>query len=162
MVYRNKQHINNILIFTIMKRITLIAVALIATFTMSFGQSFTTNNSTFSTSYGQFITTNSIGSFNDVFGTGTNEFITTVSGYTRSNGTYVEPYVRTQRNDTNHDNFSTVGNFNIFTGTVGTRARDYSPEAYNYGSGRTIYTGSRGGQYYINGNGNKVYVPKRW
>ena len=33
--------------------------------------------------------------------------------------------------------------------------------AYNYGSGRTIHTGSRGGQYYINSNGNKTYVPKR-
>lgn len=143
-----------------MKRIALIAVALMATFTMSFGQSFTTNSWTSSNSSGQLITTNSRNN-NDVFGTGVNHSTTTVSGYTRSNGTYVEPYVRTQRNSTNHDNFSTSGNMNIYTGTSGSRAKDYSPEAYNYGSGRTIYTGSRGGQYYINGNGNKVYVPKR-
>lgn len=144
-----------------MKRITLIAVALIATFTMSFGQSFTTKSTTSSTSSEQLFTTNSRSNFNDVYGTSVNPFTTTVSGYTRSNGTYVEPYVRTQRNFTNHDNFSTSGNVNIYTGTVGTRAKDFTPEAYNYGSGRTIYTGSRGGQYYINGNGNKVYVPKR-
>lgn len=143
-----------------MKRITLIAVALIATFTMSFGQSFTTSSTTFQTSSGQYFTINS--NSYDVYGTYGNSSAEIVSGYTRSNGTYVEPYVRTQRNSTNHDNFSTYGNINIYTGTVGTRARDYSPEAYNYGSGRTIYTGSRGGQYYINGNGNKVYVPKRW
>lgn len=27
--------------------------------------------------------------------------------------------------------------------------------------GQTIYQGSRGGQYYINRNGNRTYVPKR-
>ena len=31
---------------------------------------------------------------------------TTVSGYTRSNGTYVESHIRTMPNDTNWDNFS--------------------------------------------------------
>lgn len=38
-----------------------------------------------------------------------------------------------------------------------------STPTYNYsntssGGGRTIYTGSRGGKYYINSNGNKTYV----
>eukprot|EP00741_Cyanophora_paradoxa_P019660 tig00021137_g18978.t1 len=28
------------------------------------------------------------------------------------------------------------------------------------GGGRTIYTGPRGGQYYINGNGNRTYIPR--
>lgn len=83
------------------------------------------------------------------------------SGYTRSNGTYVQGYYKTNSNSTNHDNFSTRGNVNSFTGSEGTRARDYSSGAYNYGSGRTIHTGPRGGQYYINSNGNKTYVPKR-
>ena len=59
------------------------------------------------------------------------------------------------------DNFSTSGNVNTYTGSVGTRAKDYSSGAYNYGGGSTIYTGPRGGQYYINSNGNKTYVPKR-
>ena len=57
------------------------------------------------------------------------------------------------------NNFSL--NYNTYTGSTGSRARDYSSSAYNYGSGHTIHTGSRGGQYYINSNGNKTYVPKR-
>lgn len=92
---------------------------------------------------------------------GTNPSTTSVSGYTRSNGTYVNGYTRTQKNNTNHDNFSTSGNYNPYTGTTGSRARDYSNQSYNYGSGRTIQTGPRGGQYYTNSRGNKVYVPKR-
>ena len=86
---------------------------------------------------------------------------TTVSGYTRSNGTYVQSHVRTMPNNTNWDNFSTKGNSNPFTGSTGYRARDYSSGAYNYGAGHTIHTGSRGGQYYYNSNGHKTYVPKR-
>ena len=86
---------------------------------------------------------------------------TTVNGYYRSTGTYVESHVRTMPNSTNWDNYSTKGNVNPYTGTTGYRARDYSSDARNYGSGHTIYTGSRGGQYYYNGNGHKVYVPKR-
>ena len=64
-------------------------------------------------------------------------------------------------NDTNWDNFSTKGNKNPFTGSTGYRARDYSREAYNYGRGHVIHTGSKGGQFYYNNNGNKTYVPKR-
>lgn len=86
---------------------------------------------------------------------------TTVSGYSRRNGTYVDSYVRTMPNSTNWDNFSTSGSTNPYTGSTGYRARDYSSGAYNYGSGHTIHTGSRGGQYYYNSNGNKIYVPKR-
>ena len=86
---------------------------------------------------------------------------TTVSGYTRSNGTYVQSHVRTMPNSTNWDNFSTKGNTNPYTGTTGSRARDYSSDALNYGKGHTIHQGTRGGQYYYNSNGNKTYVPKR-
>jgi len=82
-------------------------------------------------------------------------------GYIRNDGTSVKGHYKTVRNNTNWDNFSTVGNVNSFTGTIGSIARDYTPNAYNYGSGKTIYTGSRGGQYYINSNGNRTYVPKR-
>ena len=86
---------------------------------------------------------------------------TTTNGYTRSNGTYVAPYTRTSPNSTNVDNYSTQGNKNPYTGTSGSRAQDYSAPASNYGGGAPIQTGSRGGQYYINSNGNKTYVPKR-
>lgn len=64
-------------------------------------------------------------------------------------------------NHTNWDNYSTKGNVNIYTGTTGYRAKDYSSSAYNYGTGHTIYTGPRGGQYYNNSYGNQIYVPKR-
>ena len=92
---------------------------------------------------------------------GVNNYSTYVSGYTKSNGTYVQGHYRSSQNSTNHDNYSTSGNYNPYTGSAGSRAKDYSTGAYNYGSGHTIHTGSRGGQYYINSNGNKTYVPKR-
>lgn len=83
------------------------------------------------------------------------------SGYQRTDGTVVSSHYKTESNNTNWDNFSTRGNSNPYTGESGSRARDYSNEARNYGSGQTIQTGSRGGQYYINGNGGKTYVPKQ-
>lgn len=92
---------------------------------------------------------------------GVNTTSTYVNGYTKSNGTYVQGHYRSTQNSTNHDNYSTSGNYNPYSGTTGSRAKDYSTGAYNYGSGHTIHTGSRGGQYYINSNGNKTYVPKR-
>lgn len=91
----------------------------------------------------------------------TNANSTWVNGYTKKDGTHVDGYYRTKRNGTNHDNYSTSGNYNPYSGSEGSRAKDYSSDAYNYGGGRTIHTGSRGGQYYINKNGNKTYVPKR-
>ena len=42
-----------------------------------------------------------------------------VSGYTRKDGTYVQPYFRTAPNSTNRDNFSTKGNVNPYTGKAG-------------------------------------------
>lgn len=86
---------------------------------------------------------------------------TYVKGYTKSNGTYVSGYYRTNSDYTNHNNWSTTSNVNPITSRSGYRARDYSSRVYNYGSGRPINTGPRGGQYYVNSRGNKVYVPKR-
>jgi hypothetical protein len=84
------------------------------------------------------------------------------SGYTRrSTGTYVEGSYHTRRNNTNTDNMSTKGNFNPFKGIFGKRARDYSPEASNYGEGKEIHRGLFGGRYYYNDEGKKVYVPKQ-
>ena len=87
---------------------------------------------------------------------------TYVNGYYRNDGTYVNGYTRSDSNSSNYDNYSTRGNYNPYTGSSGSRAEDYSPQAYNYGSGRNIETGPRGGQYYYNDSGNKVYVPKRY
>ena len=97
-----------------MKKIFFAMVAMLATSMVSVAQSYNYgSNSRRST------TTSTYGSY------GTNPSTTSVSGYTRSNGTYVNGYTRTQRN------------------------------------GHTIQTGPRGGQYYTNSRGNKVYVPKR-
>ncbi|QKM64645.1 hypothetical protein DCO17_04985 [Polynucleobacter tropicus] len=85
---------------------------------------------------------------------------TYVNGYYKKDGTYVNGYTRSSPDSTNWNNYSTQGNSNPYTGGEGTRARDYSSEAQSYGGGRPIYTGPQGGQYYINDNGNKVYVPK--
>lgn len=84
-----------------------------------------------------------------------------VNGYQRSDGSFVQGHCRSAPNSTNHDNFSTRGNVNPFTGEAGNVARDYSSGAYSYGGGREIHTGPRGGQYYFNDSGRKVYVPKR-
>lgn len=83
------------------------------------------------------------------------------SGYVKDNGTYVEPHYKTNKNSTNHDNLSTKDNYNIYNNTSGYKAKDYSTDAYNYGSDKNINQGPKGGQYYINDKGNKVYVPKR-
>jgi hypothetical protein len=91
----------------------------------------------------------------------TNPSVRYQSGYTKENGTTVQPHYKTATNNTNQDNFSTSGNTNVYTGQSGTRAKDYTPAASNYGAGKTIETGSKGGQYYINSKGNKTYVPKR-
>ena len=93
--------------------------------------------------------------------TQTNPNIKYQEGYQRSNGTYVQGHYKTESNTTNLDNFSTQGNINPYTLQSGTRAQDYSPDALNYGQGQIIQTGPRGGQYYINENGRKTYVPKR-
>ena len=89
---------------------------------------------------------------------------TTGTAYQNSyerNGTVVEGSYHTRPNNTNTDNWSTSGNTNPITNERGTRAQDYSPGALNYGQGQVIQTGPRGGQYYENSNGNRVYVPKR-
>ena len=117
---------------------------------------------------------------------------TYVSGYTNSNGTYVQGYYRTTPNTTRNDNYSTVGNVNPYTGTYGTKPADnyyvapstysaptyystptystptystptYSTPTYStptYSTPTPVYTGSRGGQYYINSNGNKSYISR--
>ncbi len=44
-----------------------------------------------------------------------------VHGYTRSNGTYVQPYYRTNPNSYKYDNYSYHGNYNPYSGKYGTR-----------------------------------------
>lgn len=54
-----------------------------------------------------------------------------VNGYTRQNGTYVAPYVRSNPNSTTFDNYSTRGNTNPYTGERGSRSDDDSNEGWN-------------------------------
>ena len=82
--------------------------------------------------------------------------------YRKSSGTYVTGHFKTRSDRTNWNNYSTSGVRNPYTGSRGYRAKDYSSKAYNYGNGRTIRQGSRGGQYYYNSKGRKTYVPKRY
>ena len=51
---------------------------------------------------------------------------THVQGYTRKDGTYVAPYVRTAPDHTNLNNYSTQGNYNPYTGSAGTVQPNYS------------------------------------
>ncbi|QLB63476.1 hypothetical protein [Paraburkholderia caribensis] len=48
-----------------------------------------------------------------------------VSGYTRSNGTYVEPYHRTAPDSNPYNNYSTRGNVNPYTGQPGYKTPGY-------------------------------------
>ncbi len=48
-----------------------------------------------------------------------------ISGHFRSNGTYVRPSGATNPNRTQFDNYSTKGNVNRYSGTVGTKIPRY-------------------------------------
>lgn len=41
------------------------------------------------------------------------------------------------------------------------KSNSFSTPSYSNSSGKTIYTGPKRGQYYINSNGNKTYIKKR-
>lgn len=151
-----------------MKKLVLTFVALVAVATTSFAQYFTVFQPCQSVAYSAPKVTYNVPTIsydvpNVTFSTpGTVNYNTTsVRGYNRSDGTCVRSHVRTMPNNTNWDNYSTKGNSNPFTGSTGHRARDYSSDAYNYGAGHSIHSGSRGGQYYYNDYGHKTYVPKR-
>ncbi|WP_200945677.1 hypothetical protein [Burkholderia sp. Leaf177] len=48
-----------------------------------------------------------------------------VNGYSRSNGTYVEPYHRTEADSNPYNNYSSQGNVNPYTGQVGHKSPGY-------------------------------------
>ncbi|OCK57134.1 hypothetical protein LMTR3_35835 [Bradyrhizobium sp. LMTR 3] len=58
-------------------------------------------------------------------GTGPNPNSHSVSGHTRSNGTYLQPYTATNPNSTQRDNYGTSGNYNRNNGTFGHRSARY-------------------------------------
>lgn len=56
-----------------------------------------------------------------------------VSGYTKSNGTYVSGYTRSSADSLRTNNYSYQGNRNPYTGSIGTKS--YSPAYKSYRSG---------------------------
>ncbi|MFY9287912.1 MAG: hypothetical protein WAO98_05365 [Alphaproteobacteria bacterium] len=48
-----------------------------------------------------------------------------VNGYTRSNGTYVQPYERSHSDNTVTNNYSYQGNTNPYTGSTGTNRYEH-------------------------------------
>jgi hypothetical protein len=59
------------------------------------------------------------------WGTGSNPNSHQNNGYTRQNGTYVQPYYQTNPNSTQYDNYSTHGNYNPHNGSYGKRTPKY-------------------------------------
>jgi hypothetical protein len=71
-----------------------------------------------------------------------------VSGYSRSNGTYVAPHYKTSPNSTVQDNYSYKGNTNPYTGSTGSNYYRSAPSsAYYGGSSAGSYSNSYGYRY---------------
>jgi hypothetical protein len=71
-----------------------------------------------------------------------------VRGYTRKDGTYVAPYVRTAPDSTILNNYSTYPNVNPYTGRVGT-VNPYAPSTlYSQPSTTYPYTPPKPACYY--------------
>ena len=73
-----------------------------------------------------------------------------VRGYTRKDGTYVEPHMRSNPNRSYNDNWSTNPNVNPYTGERGTRAPtfdDRPPPRDSYGSSGGSRSGGQRPRY---------------
>jgi hypothetical protein len=75
---------------------------------------------------------------------------TWVNSYITSSGTVVPSHWRSSPNSTASDNWSTSGNINPYTGSIGTNSLGTT-------TNQPIFTGPRGGTYIINSNGNRDY-----
>jgi len=63
--------------------------------------------------------------FGSSYGTGSNSNSHSVSPYIRSDGGYVQGHQSTNPNNTQLDNYGTRGNYNPYSGNVGTRNPRY-------------------------------------
>lgn len=79
---------------------------------------------------------------------------TWVNSYYTNSGSFVQGHYRSTPNNTAWDNWSTSGNINPCTGSIGTNSLGTT-------TNQPLYTGPRGGIYYYNSNGNKEYVRYR-
>jgi hypothetical protein len=62
-----------------------------------------------------------------------------VNGYTRSNGTYVQPHYQTNPDRSMYNNYSTRGNVNPYTGQAGTVNPGYAPIGNSYPAPRRSF-----------------------
>ncbi|MBS1646735.1 MAG: hypothetical protein JST67_05295 [Bacteroidetes bacterium] len=67
-----------------------------------------------------------------------------VSGYTKSNGTYVQGHRRTVANNTPYDNYSTAPNINPYTGKRGAKHYDNVPPYNTNYASTPVHTGCAG------------------
>jgi hypothetical protein len=80
---------------------------------------------------------------------------TSVRGYYRNNGTYVQPHMRSAPDGNPYNNYSTKGNVNPYTGQAGTK----DPYSQGYGSGTGLgspYQGDRPPGGYGSGPGRSL------
>lgn len=64
-----------------------------------------------------------------------------VRGYSKKDGTYVQPYTKTSPDRTRNNNYSTRGNTNPYTGKAGTKPRDEDYRPRNTRSKSGTYRG---------------------
>lgn len=57
---------------------------------------------------------------------------TYVKGYTKSDGTYVQPHYRSSPNSSYNDNWSVRGNQNPYTGSYGTKPQTWNDKTPSY------------------------------
>lgn len=83
------------------------------------------SGSTLSLAQGSYGTNNNYdylgNSYNSPYTNNANPNSVDVRGYTRKDGTYVQPHKRSSPNSTTYDNWSTRGNINPYTGKMGTK-----------------------------------------
>jgi len=84
-----------------------------------------------------------------------------IQGYCKKDGTCVDGHFRTRPNDTAYDNYSSRGNINPNTGRISSQEVEIPSTSGQGLSSQQIHIGPRGGQYFYDENGRKVYVPKR-
>jgi hypothetical protein len=84
-----------------------------------------------------------------------------VPAYVRRDGTIVQGHFRSSPNGTAIDNYSTRGNFNPNSGRVSTRELEIPATSGGDRNSAPLQVGPRGGRYYINESGEKVYVRRQ-
>ncbi len=70
-----------------------------------------------------------------------------VSGYTRSDGTYVAPHIRSAPDNNPYNNYSTQGNVNPYTGRAGTVNPYATPSPYGSSYGQPNPNSGYGSSY---------------